>query len=183
MANHCWNWASFSGSKSNIKAFKKALADAKKIEDKGFRAQAFLITNQMENPKKDWGTRWWDWQIHDSDPEYVALSGDSAWSPPIEFVQGICEEYFLTCEIEYEESGCDFGGRTTIDKDGKIIEEEDYTYTEWMYRTQMDSFFESVLTDLEDEYYKIEDLKKEHPYISKEIEEELKKAYNEGIRT
>jgi hypothetical protein len=71
----------------------------------------------------NWGTKWdveaW---VEKSEPRKVVYGFDSAWSPPIDALTHISEDYpDLKFVLSYREDGMGFRGKATI-KDGDAIE-------------------------------------------------------------
>jgi len=70
---------------------------------------------------RNWGTAW-DVQavMEDEDEKYLQYSFDSAWSPPVEWLEKVARDYpQLSFRLEYEEDGMDFMGVATA-KEGKV---------------------------------------------------------------
>ena len=62
----------------------------------------------------NWGTKWdaSDAYISHNDIDYFAVTFSTAWSPPIEWIDNIQQDFPDLCfELEYEEPGMAFGGR------------------------------------------------------------------------
>ena len=95
---------------------------------------------------EQWGTKW-DVSTEDTSIDYsddtISFQCESAWSPPVAGMVTICKKYDVECEMNYEESGNDFYGRTTIKSDGTYVE-EDYEYREGMYVLDNEWFWENL---------------------------------------
>ena len=81
---------------------------------------------------KDWGTKW-DVDLGDAycDDEECVYSFHTAWSPPISWVVRASQMYpRLEFSLEYEESGCDLRGSTTIQNGITLHAEEGDFYRE-----------------------------------------------------
>ena len=114
----------------------------------------------------------------------MTISGDSAWSPMETLVGGLCYTFGVEGWIEYEEPGCDFGGRTSFDKNGEINEYEQMSYSEWMYKSGGSHWVnESLYYDLEcqiDHYDTFDEFIKEYHFINDpEDIESLRYAFDE----
>ena len=62
----------------------------------------------------EWGTKWDACEPHIShdDKDYFSVSFDTAWSPPIAWIDNIMQDFpDLSFTLEYEEPGMGFGGR------------------------------------------------------------------------
>jgi len=188
MANNCNNWITFEGSKSTLSKLEKKLKTYDK--SKYFTEWSEYVIGEGkldggEGFKKKYGdnfnvfymygTKWFDFEM-ESDDHGLRVYGDSAWSPPIKLVEEICKKYKLKAEIEYEEGGCDFGGRTTFDEDG-ITKKEDYSYDEWQYRESYETWEYDLGEMFADEVFTLEEAVIEYPYAKKK---EIEKIYNEA---
>ena len=63
---------------------------------------------------KEWGTKWDACEAHidHNDINYFAVSFETAWSPPIAWIDNIIQDFpNLQFTLEYEEPGMGFGGR------------------------------------------------------------------------
>ncbi len=70
---------------------------------------------------RNWGTKW-DVQavLEDEGDGYLDYSFQSAWSPPVEWLEKVARDYpQLSFRLEYEEEGRDFVGVATA-KEGKV---------------------------------------------------------------
>ena len=70
---------------------------------------------------KNWGTKWdaCSPTISHNDIDYFAVSFDTAWSPPINWIDNIMQDFpDLSFTLEYEEPGIGFGGRLNAQFDG-----------------------------------------------------------------
>jgi hypothetical protein len=186
MANHCWNWAVFNGTKDALDKLESALKLAQKdivYFDKQCEyvlGKSYLGENQSIYDV--YGTRWFDINNFErnSDTELV-ISGDSAWSPPCEYVRLITEHYEIEATIEYEEMGNDFGGRETYDN-GKTIHTESMSYREWMYKEDSDSAVDRLMMDIDDDpelYEELDDLMDDISHMSEEHKEEIIKHWKD----
>ena len=64
--------------------------------------------------------------------DYILLSGETAWSPPINFCVQLAKTYGVDVNMYYEEPGADFCGKCVIDDEGGYSE-EDYEYQNGIY--------------------------------------------------
>jgi hypothetical protein len=213
MANHCWNYAEFSGEEKKLK---QLLASLEKTR------QAFIETERAlhnENvliyalnghmilgtppPKQKpdgsydidaytaYGSRWFDceWDIQHDEGVLIAvtLQGSSAWSPMLPFFEKICKRMKLECHGNYEESGMDFAGEFEIGPDG-IYEHTQMSYREYEAENNPDQFWENMVENIEEGYFDtIEDVYIEFTSCKWELtpkeKEELKEIHDKWLKT
>ena len=146
MPNWCFNSITISGEKDKITRIKTIL---------DLREDNYFFKSLLGEASKDnWydeninnlGTKW-DVSTEDTSIDYsddtISFQCESAWSPPVAGMVTICKKYDVECEMNYEESGNDFYGRTTIKSDGTYVE-EDYEYREGMYVLDNEWFWENL---------------------------------------
>jgi len=182
MANHCFNWVNIYGEDRTLNRI------VSKLETYHDHKGSFLSWGDMvlnKEPEEEersyyyYGTRWWDFEVQ-RERGGINVSGDSAWSPPIELIKQICVEYGVTATIEYEEPGCDFGGRTEFNELGEVVDEIDMSYSEWRYYSYPDHIA-NIISDMEDyiEFYNSEDeVLKDYPFLNKQDTECIIEEYN-----
>ena len=74
----------------------------------------------------NWGTKWDVYENTEISRDEWRLNFDTAWSPPIPFVEKLSKLYpTLTFTVAYSEQGSAFFG-TTVIQNGNIISQEDY---------------------------------------------------------
>ena len=138
------------------------------------------------NSNVDWFGTKWDVSYNDCQFEFnddhIIMMPQTAWSPPVRFVSNLCKMYGVTAVMNYDERGCDFCGRATIDINGEVDDEE-YKYNEGMYRFDNDYFWES-LVESDMEYALDEDKTKDqflldYPYVNEDDLKELGEMYDE----
>jgi hypothetical protein len=163
MPNWCYNSISISGEKENISMIAEIIADTnrKNADEKSgghFKNLVGIPRNMSaEAYEKDWydtnisywGTKWDVEELNeDIEEDYIHLSFDSAWSPPVGFCTLLSKIYDVQVEIFYYEGGCDFCGKA-IFKDGEQIEDNCYKYREGMYILDADMFWSELEGDIE----------------------------------
>jgi hypothetical protein len=163
MPNWCYNSISISGEKENISMIAEIIADTnrKNADEKSgghFKNLVGIPRNMSaEAYEKDWydtnisywGTKWDVEELNeDIEEDYIHLSFDSAWSPPVGFCTLLSKIYDVQVEIFYYEGGCDFCGKA-IFKDGEQIEDNCYKYREGMYILDTDIFWSELEGDIE----------------------------------
>ena len=150
MANHCNNFVTFNGSEDNIRQLVNKFNNCEKTL---WRDLFYEFVNLDINPNadvyKEFGTKWFDPYVQaeqlSGDDSYITISGESAWSPIIEFAHKICKQFNVTAEGEYDEGGLDFGGFYEIDSAGNVSDRE-YNYLTYRYLSEG---IEGVYNELE----------------------------------
>lgn len=179
MANHCQNFAYFSGEPEQISKLEKALQREtdnylkQEYTDKGLTIPSYymntvelyarnynlILSDQPDDftqPGYDvydlYGSRWFvcEWEVM-SDTE-IQLMGSSAWSPVVSFFEKICTTYQLDAYGDYAESGMDFAGEFTITKEGEVTDNQT-SYQQYEATHNPEGFFEDVLYYISDGYY------------------------------
>lgn len=207
MPNWCYNHLTITGEKENLDRIKFILEDIEKkdnVEPGIFMAlvgrdQSVELNEYEHGGWYDanisyWGCKW-DVSYNESGVDYsddsITMSFQSAWSPPISFIQHLGRLFDVECELYYEEGGCDFCGKSYYNKQDGLTE-EDYSYDEGRYVFDKDSFFESCDDDIDnlfeiDEEVTFESVKERFPFITgeqdlkvlEEIFNEVKERYGE----
>lgn len=181
MANHCWNWVCFEGDKNALTKLKNKIEESTKTTEY-FNKQAEIVLGKSyleENTSiyDVYGTRWWEVENIEESEDGCSLivSGSSAWSPPCEYVRLISQLYGLNATIEFEEMGCDFGGREVYEN-GDVTSAESMTHSEWTYKQDAEYAVERFLEDLEyniELYEDIQSLLADITHMSAEHQEEI----------
>jgi hypothetical protein len=185
MANHCFNWVNIYGKDRTLNRIVSKLETYHDHKGTFLSWGDIVLNKEPEEGEEEreyyyYGTRWWDFEIQRERGE-INVSGDSAWSPPIELIKQICVEYGVTATIEYEEPGCDFGGKTEFDELGEIVEEIEMPYNEWRYHSDPEYLMLNIVSDMEDsmEFYNSEDdVIKDYPFLNKQDTEYIIEEYN-----
>jgi len=189
MANYCNNYISISGDKESIDKIEEFFKSYSKFDsttdwgDSVIKSD-YRIDERIYNDFNKYGARWFDFDLSRDSDEDLTINGDSAWSPMESLVGGLCYTFGVEGWIEYEEPGCDFGGRTSFDKNGEINEYEQMSYSEWMYKSGGSHWVnESLYYDLEcqiDHYDTFDEFIKEYHFINDpEDIESLRYAFDE----
>ncbi len=189
MANYCYNWISFDGSKTALNKLEEKLKTYDKAEYFTEWSEYVIGKGELDGgegfEKKYgtdfgvyymYGTKWFDFEIECNDNGLIVI-GDSAWSPPIKLVEEICKKYELEACIEYEEPGCGFAGRTTFNQSG-IVKDEEYSYGEWRYIENIIGWESDLSSMFTDEHLTLEDVLEDCPYAKKE---EIEEIYNDAM--
>ena len=143
MPNWCYNRIEVIGKPSDIKKISNIIENLKKEDEILFQSLIGLpegIDIEEYNDdecdiNEDWfGTKWdvgFDF-VKEINEDYILFSGETAWSPPIDFCIELSRLYNVQVEMYYEEPGCDFCGKCWIDSDDGYSEEV-YGFLEGIY--------------------------------------------------
>ena len=198
MPNWCTNYILIRGDENKISLLKNILEDVPKNKPDDCIVFTTLIGKEPTISTEDYekggwfdsnvnwfGTKWDVSYIEcqfDFNDDHIVMMPSTAWSPPIYFVSNLCKMYGVTAVMDYDEGGCDFCGRTIVDIDGEI-DEDDYGFNEGKYHFDNEYFWESLVeSDLE--YALEQDVTKaefilDHSYVSEEDLKELETMYDE----
>ncbi len=198
MPNWCSNYITITGSKTAIKKIKTKL---NKIQKEGGVFET-LVGVEPEITKEEYDKGgWWDanvnywgtkWDVGFDDCNFVFedqtihMSPATAWSPPTGFCKVLARKYYVEITLLYEESGCDFSGRTLIEKNGES-DDECYSFREGLYYFNKESFWYEVQSDIEwhkdddDEKSNEEFIEDMYPFVSDEDKEEIIKLFKESV--
>ena len=198
MPNWCSNYITITGSKTAIKKIKKDIESIEDSDKSGvfeklvgieptITQEEYVKGGWYNSNVNYWGVKW-DVSVDDCnfsfDDQTITMSPLTAWSPPIGFGVALTKKYKVEMSLLYEEPGCDFAGRTIIDKNG-VKDEEDYSYIEGKYIFDNESFWYEVESNIE--YY----LDEENPtfevfidsygFVSEEDKNEIKEMYDKAV--
>ncbi len=183
MANYCYNWASFSGDKETLDSLEakfKAFPENEPITFSDFCDTFFTEAHDKKEDAHEeayyYGTRWWHFEVERPNDSHLIVSGNSAWSPPSEFLRRISMHYAVKIRLEYEESGADFGGYSNFDNGAE--EDHCYPYNEWRYLENPEGFF----SDIEDHTEVFDTFEEYKEHILDEFTTELTEAQLKEIR-
>ena len=200
MPNWCYNHLTITGDKENLDRIKFHLED---IENKDNVSPGIFMalvgrdqTLELNEYEKGgwydsnvsyWGTKW-DVSYNESGVEYsddtITMSFQSAWSPPIPFIQHLGRLFNVECELYYEEPGCDFCGKSYFNNQDGLVE-DDYTYNEGRFVFDKENFFESIDGEIDylfenDDDVTFESVKELFPFITGEKDlKVLEEIFNE----
>ena len=208
MPNWCSNSITITGDKKTISGIKRLIESIKKSEGEEPGVFNTLVGREphltqaqydggawYQSNINQWGCKWdvsYDDCCFDFSDEEISLHPQTAWSPPIDFCKAMVKEYRkINIHIFYSEGGNDFCGQAEIylDEDGVVCcEEEDYGYSEGLYRLDIDGFWGEVecMIDsyLDEEDGNVEEFVSNHyPYVSEEHKKEIMEMYNEQLKT
>lgn len=191
MANNCWNTVTISGKKKVIKLLTNIFNSYDEytyFNDFNDFCNAFLKKSkeETENFEYDYyGTKWWDFYVvYEEGDSELNINGDSAWGPPLKFLQELSLKYNLEISGEYNEPGMNFAGKYVINN-GNYETHDEYSSMEYEYLDDINSFFNNYVycldSDVLDNYENFDDFLESFGINFKESEiEELRNFYYEN---
>ena len=117
MPNWCWNHLEVSGDEIQLREFvEKSTINIE--ENNEFSFEGTLPRGDRKDwyewSLENWGTKWDACEAHvdHNDIDYFAVTFDTAWGPPINWLKNIIKDFpDLQFALEYEEPGMAFGGK------------------------------------------------------------------------
>ena len=203
MPNWCNNYIKISGDESTIRTLTSVIKSLKSSDDNGPSDKVFqsLIglpphmsdgdyEEKWYNTNIEWfGTKWdisYEEHMFTFDKDEITISCETAWSPPIPFLQNLCQMYKVNAYLFYSEGGVGFAGETTFNwVDGELeVYDDECGYLEGIYKYSNEEFWSEVeyrADSILDEDQSLEDFLSEFPFVSDEDKVELTRLYNETI--
>jgi len=195
MPNWCNNNITISGNEGTIKALTAVLKNLKENDDV-FKSLIGIPSYMSEDDYKekwyntnvDWfGTKWdisYSYHMFNFNKDEISFSCETAWSPPIPFMENLCKMYQVNGHIYYSEGGIGFTGETTFTwQDGELdVFDQEFGFLEGMYILSKDEFWSEVdysLDCVSDEDQSLEDFLNQYMFVSQEDKKELTRLYNE----
>ena len=198
MPNWCNNNINIYGDEGTISTITSVLKGLKS-DDYVFQSLIGIPSHMSE---ADYKQKWYDtniewfgtkWDISADEhaftfgKEEISFFCETAWSPPIQFLENLCKMYKINAHIFYSEGGIGFAGQTDfIWTDGELdINDQEYGYLEGLYILSEDEFWSEVDYQADcilDEDQSLEDFLGIFPFISEEHKEKLTTIYNETIK-
>lgn len=178
MPNWCSNFIQIEGDKDTIAIITSAVERLNEPECNKEGVFDILVgttpcgnDNDTPNPLGGyWGTKW-DVSYEDCNFEFgetsIAMSPNTAWSPPVNFCVNLAKMYNVSVEMFYSEPGCDFTGKTWIQPNGDKTE-EDYPYLDGLYHFDRE-FFWSELQYTLDSYWEMDTDKTPEEWVEEEL--------------
>ena len=199
MPNWCNNNIRIYGDEGTIRTLTAVLKGLKQ-EDKVFESliglPTHLTTSQYDENWYDtnvnwFGTKWdisYDQHTFDYTKDDISFSCETAWSPPIPFMENLCKMYQVNGHIYYSEGGIGFTGETTFTwQDGELdVFDQEFGFLEGMYFLSKEEFWSEVdysLDCVSDEDQSLEDFLDQFTFVSEEDKKELTTIYNETIKS
>jgi len=200
MPNWCYNHLTITGDKENLDRIKFHLEDIENKDnvspgifmalvgrDQSLELNEYEKGGWYDSNVSYWGTKW-DVSYNESGVDYsddtITMSFQSAWSPPIPFIQHLGRLFNVECELYYEEPGCDFCGKSYFNNQDGLME-DDYTYNEGRFVFDKENFFESIDGEIDylfenDDDVTFESVKELFPFITGEKDlKVLEEIFNE----
>jgi hypothetical protein len=203
MPNWCNNYIKISGDESTIRTLTSVIKSLKSSDDNGPSDDVFksLIGLPQHMSDGDYKEKWYDtniewfgtkWDISYEEHMFtfskdeITLSCETAWSPPIPFLQNLCEMYKVNAYLFYSEGGVGFAGETTFNwVNGELeVYDDECGYLEGIYKYSREEFWSEVeyrADSILDEDQSLEDFLGEFEFVTDEDKVELTRIYNETI--
>ena len=131
MPNWCWNHLEVMCTKEHVAELQKFVEKSTKATKEEFSFEGTLPRGDREDwynwSCENWGTKWdaCDSYVNESEPQCFSVGFDSAWAPPINWLRNIMHDYpNLEFELEYDEPGMCFGGKTIVHGAQEIFHDE-----------------------------------------------------------
>jgi hypothetical protein len=199
MPNWCNNNITISGDEGTIRTLTAVFKNLKEGDDV-FKSLIGIPSHMSEGDYKE---KWYDtniewfgtkWDISYGEhmitftKDEISLFCETAWSPPIPFMENLCKMYKVNGYIFYSEGGIGFAGQTTFTwVDGELeVYDEECEYLEGLYKFSKEEFWSEVEGRVDcilDEDQSLDDFLSEFIFISDEDKLELTRLYNETIKS
>ena len=203
MPNWCNNNITISGDEGTIRTLTAVLKSLKSDDEEQssdvFKALIGLPPHMSDG---DYKQKWYDtniewfgtkWDISYEESAFtftkdeISFFCETAWSPPIPFLQHLCEMYKVNANLFYSEGGVGFSGESTFNwMDGELeVYDDECGYLEGIYKYSREEFWsevESRVDSILDEEQTLEDFLGEFDFVSEEDTLELTRLYNETIK-
>ena len=204
MPNWCNNNITISGDEGTIRTLTAVLKSLKTSDEEQssdvFKALIGLPQHMSDGDYKEkwydtnigwFGTKWdisYDEHAFTFTKDEISFFCETAWSPPIPFLQNLCEMYKVNANLFYSEGGVGFAGETTFTwNDGELdVYDDECGYLEGIYKYSREEFWsevESRVDSILDEEQTLEDFISEFDFVSDEDKAELTRLYNETIES
>ena len=203
MPNWCNNNITISGDEGTIRTLTAVLKSLKTSDEEQssdvFKSLIGLPQHMSDGDYKEkwydtnigwFGTKWdisYDEHAFTFTKDEISFFCETAWSPPIPFLQNLCEMYKVNANLFYSEGGVGFSGETTFTwNDGELdVYDDECEYLEGIYKYSREEFWsevESRVDSILDEELSLEDFISEFDFVSEEDKLELTRLYNETIK-
>jgi hypothetical protein len=194
MPNWCNNDIRIYGDEKTIKALTNVI---KSSEGKLFQTLIGLPDNMSES---DYEVKWYDtnlnwfgtkWDVDvntdcfDFCEDEISFFCETAWSPPIQFLENLCKMYKLNAYLFYSEGGVGFSGETKLVwQDGELsVEDNEYEYNKGLYLLSNEEFWSNMESNIEyavEEEMEIDEFLTEYrAYVSEKDIQDLITMFNE----
>lgn len=198
MPNWCSNYITITGDKKSIQLLTRVLEDIPQEKRSDSIIFETLIGREPEMSETEYQNGGWynanigwfgtKWDVSYNECQFqftedsIIMMPETAWSPPIGFGVRLHEKYGVNVELQYEESGCDFCGRTTIENQN--IVEEDYSFLEGKYILDNEAFWYEVDSDIEyamDSDTSIDEFLERFSFVSEDDYNEIKQMFENSL--
>jgi hypothetical protein len=198
MPNWCSNYITITGDKKSIQLLTRVLEDIPQEKRSDSIIFETLIGREPEMSDTEYKSGgWYDaniswfgtkWDVSYNECQFqftedcIIMSPETAWSPPIGFGVRLHDKYGVNVELQYEEPGCDFCGRTTIENQSVV--EEDFNFLEGKYILDNESFWYEVESDIEyamDSDTSVDEFLRRFDFVSEEDLEEIRGMYENSL--
>ena len=204
MPNWCNNNIRIFGDEGTIRTLTAVLKSLKTDDEEQssdvFKALIGLPQHMSDGDYKEkwydtnigwFGTKWdisYDEHAFTFTKDEISFFCETAWSPPIPFLQNLCEMYKVNANLFYSEGGVGFSGETTFTwNDGELdVYDDECGYLEGIYKYSREEFWsevESRVDSILDEELSLENFISEFDFVSEEDTLELTRLYNETIES
>lgn len=198
MPNWCSNYITITGDKKSIQLLTRVLEDIPQEKRSDSIIFETLIGREPEMSETEYQNGGWynanigwfgtKWDVSYNECQFqftedsIIMMPETAWSPPIGFGVRLHEKYGVNVELQYEEPGCDFCGRTTIENQN--IVEEDYSFLEGKYILDNEAFWYEVDSDIEyamDSDTSIDEFLERFSFVSEDDYNEIKQMFENSL--
>jgi hypothetical protein len=198
MPNWCSNYITITGDKKSISTLTEVLENIPQEQRDESIIFETLIGREPEMSEIDYenggwydsNIRWfgtkWDVSYNDCQFQYtedcIIMMPQTAWSPPVGFGVRLHEKYGVNVELQYEEPGNGYCGRTTIENQSVIT--EDYDFLEGKYKLDNEGFWYEVENNIEyglDGDKSVDEFMTDFSFVDEEDFNEIKGMYEESL--
>jgi hypothetical protein len=194
MPNWCNNDIRIYGNEGTIRALKNVI---KLSQGKLFQTLIGLPDNMSESDYEEkwydtnlnwFGTKWdidIDTHCFDFCEDEISFFCETAWSPPIQFLENFCRMYKLNAYVFYSEGGVGFSGETKLiwEDDVLSVEDNEYEYNKGLYLLSKEEFWANMESNIEyavEEEMEIDEFLEEYrAYVSEKDIQDLITMFNE----
>jgi hypothetical protein len=115
----------------------------------------------------------------------ISFFCETAWSPPIQFLENLCKMYKVNSYVFYSEGGVGFSGETKLiwQDDELMVEDNEYEYNKGLYLLSNEEFWSNMESNIEyavEEEMEVDDFLEEYrAYVSEKDIQDLTIMFNE----
>jgi len=171
----------------DVGCFKTLIGLPDTVNEDDYRCNSNEINSNYYGTKWDISYAEFQWDFDDTS---LSVSFETAWSPPIGFLEKLVLQYkgITDAELHYEESGCNFAGRMVAIRDnrGNVSFNDDcLTYEEGLYKYQDDYFWDRMYDEVRCAIEECDNDKKDimdrYAFVSEKDLKEIEKTIDEII--